>query len=290
MSRFLLLFCAIAMALSHKTCVRKSSGPAPSRILSPQPFEYVDSTTLPPNYDWRNMSGVNFVTVTRNQHIPQYCGSCWTMGTTSALSDRIKILRNNAWPDIQLAPQVLVNCVPDGCDGGDPTQAYAWIAENGIPDETCQNYIASGLGTNCSALNTCRNCAPDFTNPSALCTPVKGYQNYFVDEHGTISGEQAMMAEIYSRGPIACGVAVTPAFEAYTGGIFHDTTGASCSAIDHEISIVGWGTEGGVDYWVLRNSWGTYWGEDGWMRIVRGINNVGVECSCDWATPLVNWN
>jgi len=33
------------------------------------------------------------------------------------------------------------------------------------------------------------------------------------------------MQEIYQRGPIACGIAVTQALEDYTGGIFCDTTG-----------------------------------------------------------------
>ena len=28
------------------------------------------------------------------------------------------------------------------CEGGDPTAAYSWILENGIPDETCTNYWA----------------------------------------------------------------------------------------------------------------------------------------------------
>ena len=41
-----------------------------------------------------------------------------------------------------------------------------------------------------------------------------------------MAGEDKMMAEIFARGPIACGVAVTAEFEQYTGGIFHDTTGA----------------------------------------------------------------
>ena len=34
------------------------------------------------------------------------------------------------------------------------------------------------------------------------------------------------MAELVTRGPIACTVAVTKEFEAYTSGIFQDKTGA----------------------------------------------------------------
>ena len=40
------------------------------------------------------------------QHIPQYCGSCWAQAASSSLSDRIKIARKAAWPDVVIAPQV----------------------------------------------------------------------------------------------------------------------------------------------------------------------------------------
>ena len=63
------------------------------------------------------------------------------MGTTSALSDRLAIMRNDTFPIIQLAPQVIINCRGGGsCDGGNPGGVYEYIHENGVPDETCQNY------------------------------------------------------------------------------------------------------------------------------------------------------
>ena len=49
---------------------------------------------------------------------PLDCGSCWAMGTTSALSDRISIMRNNTYPVVQLATQVIINCRGGGsCQG-----------------------------------------------------------------------------------------------------------------------------------------------------------------------------
>lgn len=48
---------------------------------------------LPINFTWQNFNNINYLTLTRNQHLPHYCGSCWSFATTSSLSDRIKIKR-----------------------------------------------------------------------------------------------------------------------------------------------------------------------------------------------------
>lgn len=262
----------------------KSSGNSFTQPSSSSSSVYVDAKSLPESYDVRNISGLEYVTSNRNQHIPHHCGACWAVATMSALSDRIKLLRKRAFPDIQLSSQVLLDCVVNhttnvsfGCEGGDSMSAYSWLLTHGVPDETCMNYIA--INQSCSAINTCRTCAPKGVG----CSAVENPKLYHITAHGEIAGEDNMLAEIYARGPITCAIAVTPAFEQYTQGVFVDTTGDK--TLNHLISIVGWGFDQGVKYWIVRNSWGTYWGEGGWAKVLRGEDNLGIESQCEWADP-----
>jgi len=201
----------------------------------------------------------------------------------SSVADRIKILRKGAWPDFNLAIQYILNCgtqMAGSCDGGSAEGAFQF-AQSGIPITTCLQYMADDEA--CSPIDTCRNCVGP--PGGGTCFAQTNYTSFFVDQFADITGVDNIMAEIYARGPVAAGIDAT-VLETYTGGIITQTQPAN---IDHIVEIVGWGTEGGIDYWIVRNSWGQYWGETGWFRIVRGVDALGIEDMVSWATPKVTW-
>jgi cathepsin X len=237
---------------------------------------------LPSSIDWRmDANGHNMLTKNRNQHIPSYCGSCWAHSSTTALSDRINIVSGKI-RQTGLSMQVVLNCdkYDGGCHGGDPLTAYQFIHEaGGIPDDTCQLYSATGhdTGRSCEDIDICVTC------DERGCFPQDTYPVWTIDTYGLVNGTEAMMAELL-RGPIACSIAVTDEFFILNDfSIFEDKTGST--DLDHSISVVGYGEENGVPFWIGRNSWGEYWGESGFFRVVRGQNNLGIESNCQFAVP-----
>jgi cathepsin X len=89
--------------------------------------------------------------------------------------------------------------------------------------------------------------------------PITNYPKITVSEFGAVKGDDEIMSEIFTRGPVSAYINAE-CIEDYTSGInMYDT--CDTRTTNHAIQLNGWGTENGVDYWIGRNSWGTYWGK-----------------------------
>ena len=108
---------------------------------SPLPYTYISDDDLPDSFTWGDVNGKSYLTHSLNQHIPQYCGSCWAHGAMSALGDRIKIARNAEGEDLNLSIQYILNFGGDiagSCHGGSATGAYEFVKQSGfVPLDTC---------------------------------------------------------------------------------------------------------------------------------------------------------
>jgi hypothetical protein len=154
---------------------------------------------------------------------------------------------------ITMSVQELVDCTGsggrrNGCNGGDPTEAYQVIEQlGGI--ETESSYRYTGRNGNCQF------------SRSNVAAKVSSYKSV------GRGSESTMQSYVGSTGPLSVCVDAN-SWNSYRGGIM-----TSCgNNVDHCVQIVGYGTSGSTNYWKVRNSWGGSWGESGFMRLKIGSN------------------
>lgn len=199
----------------------------------PLPHTYINPSDLPDSFHWDHViedhdsgTGRSYLTRLLNQHIPQYCGSCWAHAAVSALQDRIKIFRNGAGEEINLSIQYILNCgrSAGSCHGGSMVKTYKFIKEESgfIPFETCQPYLACShdsdegfcpyVDTTCTPLNTCRTC-DTFVENGGTCREIDIMPNATVAEYGVYESSDferhqdflnAVKTEIFARGTKEC--------------------------------------------------------------------------------------
>ncbi len=221
------------------------------------------------------------------------CGSCWAVSTTTTLEDRLCIEASRAGlvynGTVYLSSLDTLSCCTNsqgcasaqGCNGGDPKEAWRWFAEHGVvtgggygETSTCKPYSfppCSHEDTG-SGLFSCADI--DFRTPKCekKCTN-SDYHNstYYKDKYKAVeaysipSDEDTIKRDIMANGPVTAGYAVYEDFLLYSSGIYHHVSGKIEGY--HAVKMIGWGEEDGVKYWLLVNSWGTDWGEDGLFRI-----------------------
>lgn len=101
---------------------------------SPLPYEYLEEEDLPASFSWSAVNGTSYLTHSLNQHIPQYCGSCWCFGALSSFGDRLRIAAAAAGEpirdEINLSIQYILNCAGNtagSCHGCVVCVCLFWI-------------------------------------------------------------------------------------------------------------------------------------------------------------------
>lgn len=284
----LVLFVATCYAGDYAKGVTRSVIPLQNRYYNHVPV--ARQSDLPRQFSWCDFNGRSLCTASWNQHIPQYCGSCWLHAALSMLQDRLKIAKNGNGPDVMLGRQSFLNCAAQhgeghGCDGGDIINVLRYMSKHGLPDEACMPYTATDHTAfkghkHCPAHALCTNCM------GRDCWAVKTPVLYSVKRYGLVGNTtEDMMSEIHQRGPIACSIATPDDFVYnFSSGVYMDKGHAK--DVDHDVEVVGWGEEDGTPYWLVRNSWGTYWNELGFFKLLRGANALHIESGdCWYAEP-----
>lgn len=103
---------------------------------------------LPRSWDWRNVSGVNYVSPVRDQG---QCGSCYIFSSAGMLEARIRVASNNQLQPI-LSTQDPLSCsrYSQGCAGGFPYLIAGKYAQDfGFVEEACFPYSGTDA-TPCS--------------------------------------------------------------------------------------------------------------------------------------------
>ncbi|XP_076610426.1 cathepsin S-like isoform X1 [Chaetodon auriga] len=213
------------------------------------PSNYIRiNVSLPPALDWREKGLVTEVKMQGS------CGSCWAFSAVGALEGQLK---KSTGALISLSPQNLVDCSQKygnhGCNGGFMTNAFQYIIQNqGIDSDAAYPYIARR--------GQCKY------NPKYRAANCSGYA--FLPE-----GDEIALKEALSNiGPISVAIdASRPKFVFYRHGVYRDHT---CThKVNHGVLVVGYGTERGYDYWLVKNSWGANYGDEGYIKMARNRHN-----------------
>ena len=206
-------------------------------------YEDFSNIEAPEEIDWENN-----ISPVKDQG---QCGSCWAFATTASL----EFLSQQKTGNVEsFSEQQLVDCntgslipptLPNmGCSGGNPLFALNYVSWKGIMKTEDYHYRAK----------------------RGKC---KYHRNKTVFKNGgtrpVIPFVGSILKSVSSQRVVAVAIYATP-IQQYQSGIYN----GSCLGINnHAVTLTGYGSDNGKDYWRIKNSWGADWGERGFFRLAR---------------------
>jgi len=223
------------------------------------------------------------------------CGSCWAFGSVSSFESRRCVATGE---DTKFSPEDTAFCqgifgAGNGCNGGN--SAWSWFKSHGVvtggdftdigSGDTCLPYSFQGCAHHVPATASYPAC-PSGEYPSPKCAKAcseDGYSaSYNSDKHMASSAYSVrsvaqIQQDLVTNGPMYVAFTVYGDFPTYKSGVYTHQSGSRLGG--HAVTLVGYGTLDGTDYWKIKNSWNEEWGDAGHFLIKRGVNECGIEGS-----------
>ena len=198
--------------------------------------------------------------------------------------------KGTTYSGLDLSEQQIVDCGYDGknmngCNGAIPGKYEDWWGNKATMLNSHEaQYPYQEASPNLQCLKK-----PAWSTGNrvtkAISKFLKKYYHYSVRIFSIILVDYNCNAErmkqlVYEYGAVSTAMfAGHTAFFQYKQGIFQGKCSQDAKA-DHAVVVVGYGSEHGVDYWIVKNSHGSHWGENGYMKIRRGTNECAIEKYC----------
>jgi cathepsin L len=213
----------------------------------------VPDDQLPASIDWRQKGAVTQV---KDQGV---CGSCWTFGSAAAFEGAYSIKYGTL---MEFSEQQILDCAyvdgNTGCDGGTAYGAYDWLlTTKGLATEKAYPYRMQD----------------SYCKAGQKGVQISSYVNV------TSGDELALQHAVATVGPVTVAINTKdPVWYFHTGNGVYDSTNCpgTLSDLDHQVTVVGYGTQDGVDYWLVKNSYSPFWGEKGFIKMRRNAGNLCV--------------
>lgn len=273
--------------------------PGDEQFEEPEIMDLVPSNdALPAEFD----STTNWpqCTVIANVRDQSACGSCWAFGSTASFESRRCIATGQ---DIKFSTEDTAFCqgifgAGNGCNGGN--SAWNWFVNHGVV--TGGDYTDAGAGNTCLPYSFAP-CAhhvpatasypvcPSTDGPNPRCAKACSESGYGTSYSGdktkasnafSVRGVTNIMQELVQNGPMYVSLSVYGDFPTYKSGVYTHQTGSYLGG--HAVTLVGYGTLDGTDYWNIKNSWNNQWGLGGHIWIKKGSGECGIESNVNAGT------